>query len=77
MILHYQQKLNFLLILRSQDLKKKNVHCGYVIIFKKFAINNMKKTGLKQSVFFVCLFVFNPIDTNNILDTNRSLVKGT
>ena len=37
----------------------------------------MKKTGLKQSVFFVCLFVFNPIDTNDILDTNRSLVKGT
>ena len=36
----------------------------------------MKKTGLKGSVKF--LFVdFNPIDTNDILDIHKYLMKGT
>ena len=38
-------------------------------------INNMKKTGLKGSL--KCFSVdFNPIDTNDILDVHRYLMKG-
>ena len=36
----------------------------------------MKKTGLKVIVFFFS-FDFNPIDTNDILDTYKYLMKGT
>ena len=35
------------------------------IMFQKFCINNMKKTGLKG------------IDTNNIFDIHKYLMKGT
>ena len=50
-----------------------------VNISKDFIIDNMKKkktTGFKGSarVFFVD---YNPIDTNNIFDINRYLMKGT
>ena len=47
-------------------------------ISKDFIIYNIKKktTGFKGSarVFFVD---YNPIDTNNIFDINRYLMKGT
>ena len=46
------------------------------IMFQKFCINNMKKTGLKGIVNF-CSFDFNPNDTNNILDIHKYLMKGT
>ena len=36
----------------------------------------MKKTGLKKTVKF-CSVDFDPIDTNNILDVHRYLMKGT
>ena len=36
----------------------------------------MKKSGLKVIVFFFS-FDFNPIDTNDLLDTNKYLMKGT
>ena len=47
---------------------------------KDFAYNNIKKkkkkgkTGLKGSAFFFSID-FNPIDTNNILDNHKSLIK--
>ena len=36
----------------------------------------MKKTGLKKTVKFYSVD-FDPIDTNNILDVHRYLMKGT
>ena len=44
-------------------------------ISKDFTINNMEKTGLKGSVKFLSVD-FNPIDTNDILDIHRYLMKG-
>ena len=50
-------------------------------ISKGFTINNMKKkTGLKGSVFFffvvVVVVAFNLIDTNDVSDIHRYLMKG-
>ena len=39
-------------------------------------MNIMEKTGLKGSVIFFSVY-FNPIDTNNILDIHKYLMKGT
>ena len=44
-------------------------------ISKDFAIHNMKKTRLKRVVNFFSV-VFNPIDTNDILDIHSYLMKG-
>ena len=41
---------------------------------KDFTINNMTKTGLKGVVIFFSVD-FNPIDTNDILDIHRYLMK--
>ena len=46
-------------------------HC----VSKDFTINNMKKTGSKESVNFFSVD-FNPIDTNGILDIHKFLMKG-
>ena len=43
-------------------------------ISKDFTINNMKKTGVKRVTKFFSV-AFNPIDTNNILDIHRNLMK--
>ena len=45
-------------------------------ISKDFTINNMKKAGLKGVVKFVSVD-FNAVDTNNILDIHKYLMKGT
>ena len=45
-------------------------------ISNDFAINNMKKTGLKGSVKLFSVD-FNPIDTSDILDIHKYLMKGT
>ena len=46
-------------------------------ISKHFAINNMKKkTGLRGVAIFLSVD-FNPIDTNNILDIHKYLMKKT
>ena len=43
-------------------------------ISKDFTINNMEKTGLKGSA--ECFSIdFNPIDTSNISDTHKYLMK--
>ena len=43
---------------------------------KDFAMNNMIKTGLKPVVSFFSNY-FNPIDTNDILDIHKYLMKIT
>ena len=45
-------------------------------ISKDFIINNMKKIGLKGVVKFFSAD-FNPIDTNEILDIHKYLMKKT
>ena len=45
-------------------------------ISKNFLINQMKKTELKGVLIFLCV-EFNPIDTNNILDIHKYLMKRT
>ena len=45
-------------------------------ISKDFTINNMKKTGLKGVVKLFSLD-FNPVDTNDILDIHKYLMKRT
>ena len=45
-------------------------------ISKDFTINNMTKTGLKGVVKFFSVD-FNPIDTNDILDIHKNLMKRT
>ena len=44
-------------------------------ISRDFTINNLEKTGLKEVSFF--LFDFSPIDTNDILDIHKYLMKRT
>ena len=43
-------------------------------ILKDFIINSMEKTGLMGSVNFFSVD-FNPVDTNDILDIHRFLMK--
>ena len=45
-------------------------------ISKDFTMNNMKKFGLGRVVKFFCVD-FNPIDTNDILDFDKYLMKRT
>ena len=45
-------------------------------ISNDFTINNMKKTGLSEIVRFSSVD-FNPIDTNNILDIYKYLMRRT
>ena len=59
---------------KESEIKKCALCLGN--ISKNFAINNMKKMGLKGVVN--CFSVdFNPIDTNDILDIHKYLVKRT
>ena len=44
-------------------------------ISKDFTINNMKKQDEKELIFFSV--DFNPIDTNDILDIHKYLMKRT
>ena len=43
---------------------------------QKFTINNIKKIGLKRVVKFFSVD-FNPIDTNDILDIHKLLMRRT
>ena len=45
-------------------------------VSKDFKTNNMKKTGLKENIIFFSVD-FNPIDTNDILDIHKYLMKRT
>ena len=50
---------------KAKDSEIKNYALCLGNISKDFAINNMKKTGLKGSVNFFSVD-FNPVDTNDI-----------
>ena len=60
--------------LKAKDPEIKDYALCLGNISKEFTINNMKKTGLKGTVKFFSVD-FNPIDTNNILDIHRYLMK--
>ena len=59
---------------KDSQIKDRTICLGN--ISKDFTINNMKKVGLKGVVVFFSVD-FNPIDTNNILDINKYLMKRT
>ena len=60
---------------KAKDFEIKYYAMCLCNISKDFTINNMKKIGLNGANFFSV--VFNPIDTNNILDIHKYLMKGT
>ena len=60
---------------KAKDTKIKDYALCLGNISKDFAINVMKKTGLKAIVNFFSVD-FNPVDTNDILDIHRYLMKG-
>ena len=80
--LHYNGRNSFLFVNATKICQFKAKYSeikGYIPclgnILKNFTINNMKKSGLKGSVKIFSAD-FNPIDTNDILDIHRYLMKG-
>ena len=72
--LHYNRNNSFLFVnatklyeLKAKDSEIKDYEHFLGNISKKFAINNIKKAGFKDN--------FNPIDTNDILDIHKYLMK--
>ena len=61
---------------KQKTLKMKDYALCLGNISKKFAINNMKKKGLREVVNFFSVG-FNPIDTKDILDIHKYLMKKT
>ena len=81
--LHYNWSNSFLFVnatkvyqfkAKNSEIKDYALFLGNVL--KDFTINDMKKAGLKGVVKF-CSFDFNPIDTNDILDIHKYLMKRT
>ena len=62
--------------IQSNKLWNKDYALCLGIISKYFTIDNMKKAGLKGVVKFSSVD-FNPIDTNDIVDIHKYLIKGT
>ena len=80
--LHYNRSKSFLFVnatkvyhLKANDSEIKDQTLCLGNISKGFTINNMKNTRLKGSVNFFSVD-FNPIDTNDILDIHRYLMRG-
>ena len=80
--LHYNVSKSFLFVnitkvykfkAKNSEIKDYTLRLGN--ISKDFTINNMEKTGLKGRVIFFSVD-FNPINTNDILDIHRYLMKG-
>ena len=70
----FRKKICLHYTIMENTLKLNIIHClGNVS--KDFAINNMRRTVLKEGVKFFPVG-FNPIDTNNILDVHKYLMKG-
>ena len=70
----------FLNTIKVYQFKTKNLEIkDYALcpgnVSKDFAINNMEKNIKRNSKIF--LIDFNPIDTNNILDIHKHLMKRT
>ena len=81
--LHYNGSNSFLFVNATKvyQFKSKNSEIkDYALclgnVSKDFIINNMKKTGLQGVVNFFSVD-FNPIDTNNILDIHKYILKRT
>ena len=82
--LHYNGSSSFLFVntTKVHQFKAKNSEIRLytvilqLIMHKDFKINNVKKAGLKRVVNFFSVD-FNPIDTNDILDIHKYLVKRT
>ena len=81
--LHYNGSSSFLFVNATnvnQFKAKKSEAKDFALcldnISKYFTINNLKKTGLKGFVKFFSVD-FNPIDTNDILDIHKYLMKKT
>ena len=83
--LNYNGSNSFLLMLQKsinskhKTLKQKIIHCVYVIFEKMFQFavkkkKKKKKKGLKLILNFFYVD-FDPIDTNNVLDTQKYLMK--
>ena len=81
--LHYNGSNSFLFVyttkvyqfkINNSDIKDYALCLGNVS--KDFAIANMKKTGLNGVVIFFSVD-FNPVDTNDILDIHKYLMKRT
>ena len=62
--------------LKAKDSEIKDYTLCLSNISKDFTINSMKKNRIKKSVKYFSVD-FNPIDTNDILDIHRYLMKGT
>ena len=60
----------------KQKIQKQNYIYYFQVISKDFTIDNMKKTGIKGSVK-VFYIDYNAIDTSDILDIHRYLMKET
>ena len=81
--LHYNGSNSFLSVndtkvyqFKEKDSEIKDYALCLGIISQDFTINDMTKTGLKGVVKFFSVD-FNPIDTNDILDIHRYLMKRT
>ena len=81
--LHYNGSNGFLFVnaakvyqfkARNSEIKYYALSLGNVL--KDFTINNMKKSGLKGAINFFSVD-FNPIDTNDILNIHKYLIKRT
>ena len=80
--LHYNGSNSFLFVnttkiyqYTAKDSEVKDYALCFGNISKDFTINNIKKQGLKESVKFFSVD-FHPIDTDDILDIHRYLMKG-
>ena len=60
--------------IKSSEIKDYTLCLGNIL--KYFTINNKKKTGLKEIANFFSVY-FNLIDTNDILDIHKHLMKKT
>ena len=79
--LHYNGSNSFLFVnatkiyhVKAKEFEIKDYALCLGNISKDFKIDIMKRTGLKRSVKFFSVD-FNSIDTNNILDIHRYLMK--
>ena len=61
---------------KAKDFETKYYELCLGNISKKFTINNLKKTRLKR-ILKLFSVDFNPIDTNDILDIDKYLIKRT
>ena len=81
--LHYNARNNFLFVnatkiyqFKAKDSEIKDYTLCLGNISKEFAINNIKKNSIKRKCE-IFSFNFNPIDTNDILDVHRYIMKRT